>query len=380
MGSLDEKFRQPISRREFIKLLTRAGLVLYTVPFGASLLKLKEVHGAIGETRGLREALFYYPIDGKTVQCLLCPRNCTLPEGVRSFCRVRENHMLPGTLAYSIATAGCNLRCKFCQNWQISQAPPEETNNIVLTCRNVVENAKASKCGSIAYTYSEPNIFYEYAIDTAKIAKREGIKNIFVTAGYINPEPLNELCYYLDAANVDLKGFDEKYLREICAQRLGPLLDALLIYRKRGVWLEITNLIVPTLNDDMATIKKMCIWIKENLGKETPLHFSRFWPMYKLKNLYPTPLETLLKAKETAKEVGLDYVYIGNVRHSSSNNTYCPRCNKLLIERSGYMIIQNNITKSKCKFCAKDIPGIWEEPLSPRSSSAPLRDDISVAG
>jgi len=268
-------------------------------------------------------------------------------------------HMLPGTMAYSIATAGCNLRCKFCQNWQISQRPPEKTNNIELSCKNVVAKAKEQGCHSIAYTYSEPNIFYEYAIDTAKLAKKEGIKNIFVTAGFINAEPLNELCNYLDAANVDLKGFDKKYLRDICAQELGPLLEALLIYKKRGVLLEITNLVVPTLNDDMKTIKKMCIWIKENLGKETPLHFSRFWPMHKLKNLYPTPLETLIEARNTAMESGLKYVYIGNIPHRTSNNTYCPNCKKLLIERKGYLVIQNNIVNSRCKYCSEKISGIW---------------------
>ena len=378
--------KKDISKREFIKLLFKFGLFLYAAPFLGSSFKLKDAYGKVGETRGLKEAMFYTKLDKSTVQCDLCPNTCILQEGVRSFCRVRENmsgklytlvyglactvhkdpiekkpiyHVLPSSHAYSIATAGCNLRCKFCQNWQISQSTPEETNNIVLPCDDVVKKAKEAGCRSIAYTYSEANIYYEYALNTAKIAKKEGIKNIFVTAGYINPEPLNEVCNYLDAANVDLKSFDEKILRETCSQRLGPLLETLIIYKKRGVWLEITNLVVPTLNDDMNTIKKMCIWIKENLGDKTPIHFSRFWPMYKLKNLYPTPVETLVEARNTALEAGLKYVYIGNIPYHPSSNTYCHNCKKLLIERKGYLVIQNNILNSSCKYCSEVIPGVW---------------------
>ena len=385
--NLAKTSEKDISRREFIKLLFKAGLFLYAAPVLVNAFKLGNVYAKTKKADGLKEAMFYIKLDSKTVQCLLCPHTCVLREGARSFCRVRENisgklyslvyesacavhvdpvekkpvyHMLPGSLAYSIATAGCNLRCKFCQNWQISQMPPEKTNNIKLSCGDVVKKAREKGCRSIAYTYSEPTIFYEYAIDTAKLAKKEGIKNIFVTAGFINPEPLNEACNYLDAANVDLKGFDKKYLKEVCAEDLEPLLDALVIYKKRGVWLEITNLVVPTLNDDMKTIKKMCIWIRENLGAGTPLHFSRFWPMYKLKNLYPTPIETLIEARNTALGAGLKYVYIGNIPHHTANNTYCPNCKKLLIERKGYTVTLNNVTGSSCKYCSEKIPGIWE--------------------
>ncbi|UCB57307.1 MAG: AmmeMemoRadiSam system radical SAM enzyme [Candidatus Omnitrophota bacterium] len=335
---------------------------------------------------GRREALYYSKIDDKTVQCELCPRRCLLREGARGACRVRQvrggklytlvygnpcafhidpiekkpvYHMLPASTSFSIATAGCNLRCKFCQNWTISQRPPEETHNVEMMPHQVVELAVRNDCSSIAYTYSEPIIFYEYMLDTAKLAKEKGLKNVMVTAGYINEEPLRELCKYIDAANVDLKGFDKKYLRKVCGQELEPLLEALKIFKEEGVWLEITNLIVPTLNDDMETIKKMCIWIKDNLGEETPLHFSRFTPMYQLKNLYHTPVATLEKAKQTAEEAGLKYVYIGNVPAHSASNTYCPDCEALLIERIGYTIAHNNILEGKCKFCARTIPGIW---------------------
>lgn len=255
---------------------------------------------------------------------------------------------------------------------------PEDTANIKLPCKTVIENSKESGCLSIAYTYSEPTVFYEYAIETARLAKKEGIKNIFKTGGFINTDPLNEICDYLDAANVDLKGFDKTYLSEVCAEDLDVLLKGLMIYKKKGVWLEITNLVVPTLNDDMKVIKNMCIWIKDNLGPDVPLHFSRFWPTYKLKNLYPTPLETLTEARDIAMGIGLKFVYIGNIPEHPSNNTYCPSCKKLLIERKGYSIIQNNIRNSSCRYCSERIAGVWEtsrlkiEPSALRSAVSTL--------
>lgn len=232
--------------------------------------------------------------------------------------------------------------------------------NSHLSCEDIVRKARQNDCRSIAYTYSEPIIFYEYMIDTAKLAQQKGIKNIFVTSGYINLEPLSELCKYIDAANADLKAYDDEYLRNICAESLKPLLEALMLMKKKGVWVEITNLVVPTLNDDMEKIGKMCIWIRENLGADTPLHFSRFWPMYKLKNLPPTPVNTLEEAREVALSKGLHYVYIGNVPGHIGNNTFCPKCKKLLIRRTGYFIYENNISKSKCLFCDYKIAGVWE--------------------
>jgi pyruvate formate lyase activating enzyme len=333
------------------------------------------------------EARYYKKIDKTTVRCLLCPHECLLGDGQRSFCRVREPkngklytlvyalpcslhadpiekkpiyHMFPGSKSFSIATAGCNLRCKFCQNWQISQEYPENTANKHLPCEDVVTLAKKNKCRSIAYTYSEPNVFYEYMSDTAEIAKRADIKNIWVTGGFINPRPLAALCKVIDAANIDLKGFSDKYLTEICQERLEPLLTAIKLTKDSGVWVEITNLVVPTLNDDRSMIREMCAWIKENLGADTPLHFSRFWPMYKLKNLPPTPLETLKAAREIAQNEGLNYVYIGNVPEGPYNNTLCPKCGKALIRRAGYAILANHIVASKCKFCGHKIAGVWD--------------------
>jgi len=348
--------------------------------------RLESVHAASREVLGEREALYYTKIDGETLQCDLCPRRCLLTDGARGFCRVREArggklytlvygnpcsyhidpiekkpifHVLPSASVFSIATAGCNLRCKFCQNWTISQRRPEETDNVLMPPEKVIALAIKNKCFAIAYTYSEPIIFYEYMLDTAKLAKMSGLKNIMVTAGYINEEPLRELCKYIDVANVDLKAFDKNYLRKVCAQELEPLLEALKIFKEEGVHVEITNLIVPTLNDDMQTIEKMCIWIRDNLGADTPVHFSRFSPMYQLKNLYLTPIPTLEAARNVAQGVGLEYVYIGNVPGHAGEHTYCPDCKRLLIERVGYSITQNHIVGGRCKFCSRKISGIW---------------------
>lgn len=370
------------TRRGFLKQSCLVGLGLGISPY---LLRSLAWAGTT-EGRGLHEARFYQIVDDKTARCLLCPRKCILREGERSFCRVREVrsgklwtlaygnpcsanvdpvekkpifHMLPASKSYSIATAGCNLRCKFCQNWQISQSAPEQTRNYSLSPEEVVEKALETKSKSIAYTYSEPTIFYEYMIDTARLAKKKGIKGILVTAGYINEEPLKELCKYIDAANVDLKGFTDKYYIPVCQGEVKYVLETLRITQREGIWLEITNLIVPTLNDDMKTIKKMCQWLKETLGPEVPLHFSRFSPMYKLRNLHRTPVSTLERARNIALEVGLHYVYIGNVPGHEGENTYCPECKKLLIQRRGYSILQNNLKDGHCQYCGHKIPGVW---------------------
>jgi len=270
-------------------------------------------------------------------------------------------HFLPQTAAFSIATAGCNLRCKFCQNWQISQFPPEDTVNYELPPEDVVDLAIKYDCPTIAYTYSEPSIFYEYMYDTAVIARKKGVKNIYHSNGYLNPEPLKEICKYLDGANVDLKGFTQKFYGELCGATLKPVLNTLETLKEEGVHVEITNLIVPPYNDGMEKIKEMCLWIRDNLGKEVPLHFSRFHPLYKLKNLSPTPVKTLEKAREVALKVGLEYVYIGNVPGHPGESTYCPQDGKLLIHRKGYQILENNVVGGKCKFCGQPIPGVWLE-------------------
>jgi len=338
-------------------------------------------------SQNLKEASFYKKLSNKLVQCFLCPKTCVIPPGKYGFCRARKNidgtlysmghsnpcsvaidpiekkpffHFLPNTETFSIASAGCSLRCKFCQNWEISQYSPEETKNIYLPPEKVVEYAQKYKCPSIAYTYSEPVNFYEYMIDTAKLAKQKGIKNIVHTAGYINPAPLEELCKYIDAFNVDLKGFNKDYYRNICEGELDVILNTLKILKKNKIWIEITNLIVPGYNDKPEEIKNMCLWIKENLGDYVPVHFSRFYPMYLMKHIPSTPVETLEKAVKIAKEVGLKYVYIGNVPGNEYENTYCPKCGKLLIKRVGFSVFENNIVNGKCKFCGEKIEGVWK--------------------
>jgi pyruvate formate lyase activating enzyme len=267
-------------------------------------------------------------------------------------------HFLPGTTAFSIATAGCVLSCKFCQNWQISQAKPEDTDTHDLPPEKVVKNAIAYGTRSITYTYTEPTVFYEYMYDTAVLAKKNRIKNTMHSCGYIREKPLRKLSRYMDAADIDLKAFTEEFYLRICGGSLKPVLDALVVLKEEGVWIEITNLIIPTLNDAMKNIREMSRWIQKNLGADVPIHFSRFFPHYKLSNLPPTSLETLTAARKTAMDAGLKFVYIGNMR-DEGENTFCPHCKRLLIERIGYFVKQNNVTDGKCRFCRVPIPGVW---------------------
>jgi pyruvate formate lyase activating enzyme len=320
-----------------------------------------------------------------TVQCELCPTECVLENYQVGGCRSRMNkdgvlyslvygkpcavavdpiekkpfyHFLPASTAFSIATAGCVLGCKFCQNWQISQASPEDVDHQDLSPADVVRQAALYNCRSITYTYTEPTVFYEYMYDTAQLARQVGIRNTMHSCGYINEKPLRQLAKLLDAADVDLKAFTEDFYSRICGGRLRPVLDALVVLRQEGVWLEITNLVIPTLNDDPREIREMCRWIVKNLGPDVPLHFSRFFPYYKLKDLPPTPLETLRDARKIAQDAGIRYVYIGNIR-TEAESTACHKCRKLLIERIGYFVKQNHVAGGKCRFCGTAIPGVW---------------------
>ncbi|UCG37948.1 MAG: AmmeMemoRadiSam system radical SAM enzyme [bacterium] len=322
----------------------------------------------------------------RSVECTLCPKSCRLAPGQRGDCRVRYNddgslyslvygkvcavhvdpvekkpmfHFLPGSGAFSIATAGCNLHCLFCQNWEISQTDPEDANNTDMPPEAVVSLAARSGCASIAYTYSEPVIFYEYMEDTGSLARERGIRNIMVTAGFISTAPLRRLCRVMDGANVDLKGFTEKYYREVCFGNLRTVLDTLVTMREEGVVLEVTNLVVPTLNDDMGQIRDMCRWMVAELGDEVPLHFSRFTPMYRLKDLPPTPVQTLDRARSTALEAGLRYVYTGNVPGDPGEDTFCHACGKMVIDRFGYRILSYNVVDGKCGYCGEELYGLF---------------------
>ncbi len=269
-------------------------------------------------------------------------------------------HFLPSTRAYSIAVAGCNLRCLNCQNWEISQVSPRETQNIDLMPEAVVEECRRSGCESIAYTYSEPTTFYEYTLDTAALARRQGIRNVLKSSGYILEGPLRKLCGVLDAANIDLKGFDDGVYRELNGARLEPVLQTLKVLKDEGVWLEITNLVIPTWTDKPDVLQRMCEWLCANGLADAPIHFSRFTPLYKLTQLPVTPVATLDRAVEIARKSGLRYVYVGNVPGHRAENTVCHSCGKQLIERRGFAILENRLAGGACGNCGARVPGVWK--------------------
>ncbi len=268
-------------------------------------------------------------------------------------------HFLPGSPILSIATAGCNLHCKQCQNWQISQTGHSSSTIADVLPEDVAKMARERDCPSIAYTYTEPLVSYEYTFDCCKAAAQNGIKNVLVTAAFINAEPLRHICQYVDAANVDLKSFSDDFYRAICDARLQPVLKALKVMKESGVMLEVTNLLIPTLNDSENETRQLCEWITDNLGMETPLHFSRFFPQNQLKHLPPTPTDTILRAREIAIEAGLSFVYVGNISNGVGESTWCPTCEKLLIERHGYQIVENHLINGSCPHCSTPIYGIW---------------------
>jgi pyruvate formate lyase activating enzyme len=269
-------------------------------------------------------------------------------------------HMLPGSWIFSLATAGCNLHCKNCQNWEISQANPEDVPAYQLPPEAVVRMTIDNGCESVAYTYTDPMVFYEYTLDSSILVHEAGLRNVLVTAGYINEEPLQRLLPFIDAANIDLKAYSDSFYREICNASLAPVLNTLVRTKEAGVIVEMTNLVIPTLNDSDEDIRKLCLWIVENIGKETPLHFSRFFPHYRLLNLPPTPLSTLERARQIALDTGLYYVYIGNILTEDAENTRCHICKKILVKRRGYTILDNNIKDGKCPQCNTEVYGIWE--------------------
>jgi pyruvate formate lyase activating enzyme len=321
------------------------------------------------------------------VQCELCPKECVIENGQSGECRIRINidgtlltvvygfpcsvnvdpiekkpffHFLPGSTTFSLATVGCNLHCLNCQNWEISQANPEDTEASFCPPQRLVELTRNANCPSLSYTYTDPVVYYEYTYDTAKLASQAGIRNTLVTAGYINPEPWKRLLKYIDAARIDLKFISEDLYRQICSATLKPVLDTLVLTKAGGVHLEVINLVIPTLNDKPEQIRQLVQWIKANLGGDTPLHFSQFYPQYKMRHLPPTSAETLDVAREVALSEGLNYVYIGNILSDKGQNTYCPGCKQLLIERSGFTVLKNQLKDGCCPGCNKQIYGVWK--------------------
>jgi pyruvate formate lyase activating enzyme len=370
-----------ISKRDFLKksAMFTAGIICMPV------------HSIAGSSpffqRGnlKREAMFQEET-ARGIMCRICPNECVLKEGEISKCNNRIvyksrlytmafgnpcsvnvdpvekkplYHFLPGSRAYSIATAGCNLVCLNCQNWTISQTSPDKTRNYDLMPESVVGESLGNNCRSIAYTYSEPVTFYEYVFETATIARRSGVKNIVKSNGYINPEPLKKLCTVIDGANIDLKAFSESTYLKLSGGKLQPVLDSLKIYRDSGVWLEITNLLIPGWTDNLQDIRNMCRWLSDNGFIDTPLHFSRFYPMHKLEQLPPTPVSILNDAAGIAVEEGLKYVYTGNAPGEELSNTICTKCKTVLVVRQGFRVASNSIAEGKCPACRQVIGGVW---------------------
>lgn len=388
--------KNSITRREFLKktgLLAGAGLIgpalsgvfSSVIPFAPPPDTLKDL--ASRANPALREAL-HWKSACAGVQCTLCPFNCFLPEGIRGLCNVRINtggrlmtlvygqpvavhvdpiekkpvfHLYPGSRSFSISTVGCNLKCAFCQNWEISQTVPERAAGKMFSAADLVRAAQMSGSRSIAYTYGEPTVFFEYMLDTARLAKQNGIRNVVISAGYINEAPLKELAPYIDVMKVDLKGFNESFYRRVVKGELRFVLDTLVRLSKLGIFSEVVNLVVPTLNDRLDEIRKMCRWVRSELGSDTPLFFSRFHPQFKLENLPPTSAETLHRAREIGLEEGLHYVYTGNFPGDEGENTYCPTCKRPLIERYGYAVTAYRLTPGGfCPYDGTKIPGIWD--------------------
>ena len=372
-----------MKRRQFLGSSVGTGIAL-----GTGLPSLCSSLAAFGEKANLSrvEARYYKKHPDRETECLLCQRRCRLGDKERGYCGVRENqggvyytlvygkacslnvdpiekkpffHVLPGTTALSMATAGCNVNCKFCQNWEISQVRAEQVEHFDLPPEAAAAKAVSSGCPSIAYTYSEPTVFFEYMYDTALLARRRGVRSLVVTGGHINPEPLADLLAVVDAVKVDLKGFTEGFYKAYVRGALKPVLEAIRTVAKSEAWLEIVYLVIPTLNDRPEDIREMARWVGNEAGVDVPLHFSRFHPMYLVKNLPPTPLSTLEAARETALGQGLRFVYIGNVPGHEAESTYCPGCGQAVIKRIGYSIEAVRLKKGKCASCGTAIPGIW---------------------
>ncbi len=346
---------------------------------------------------GLREAMYYTNIEGNTVQCQLCFRRCVIRNGQRGFCTNRKNiggklytviygkpcalqidpvekeplfHVYPKSRIFCIGTAGCNFRCSFCQNWHMAHKRLEEVEYAEFSPEELVDLAFEYNCTGFHFTYNEPTVFYEYMYDIAQIAEERGLVVAFHSNGAINEEPLRELLRFMDAVTIDLKSFRPEFYEYVTEQStsgifqpssppLDTVLSTLKTIKEEGVWLEVVNLVIPTLNDDMEVVKEMCTWIRENLGDDVPVHFLRFMPACKLTKLPYTPVQTLEAARRTAVAAGMKYVYIGNVPGHEGNSMFCPGCGECLIARYHFMVLSYNLEGDKCKFCGIEIPGLW---------------------
>ncbi len=322
----------------------------------------------------------------KIVRCSLCAQDCTLRAGERGKCRARINaggemrslvygrpvsvhvdpiekkpfyHFLPGSAAFSLATSGCPLHCKFCQNWEISQSKPEDFATEFVAPAEIVKAAAARRAPVIAFTYNEPTVFTEYLTDIARVARIDGRRCVMISCGFMNEKPLTEICSLLAAIKIDLKGFDRDFYRNVCNAELQPVLRSIKQIAKSGIHLEIVNLVVPTLNDSEKMMGELTDWISGELGPDVPVHFTRFHPDYQLLNLPPTPVSTLERARDVAMKRGIRYPYVGNVPGHPGNCTYCPGCGKTVVKRSNFFVEEMNVVEGKCRFCKTRIAGVW---------------------
>lgn len=329
----------------------------------------------------MKEALFYEKIDGNRVWCHLCPRECRIAPGYYGFCRARKNvggklysmvygkptsvnvdpiekkpffHFNPGSKALSIGTSGCNFACPFCCNAEISQANFEGVPHLDFPVKKAIATALSSNCQGMSYTYNEPTIFWEYACDMSKLAKKNKLYNTFVTNGYINPDPIKGIAPVLDAAVIDLKGFNEKFYAKCGNVRMDEIMQAVKLYFKLGIWVELTNLVIENENDDPDDMRALCAWIKKNCSVDTPLHLIRFFPSHKYLDKDYTSIKSMEKLRNIARDSGLRYVYLGNVPGHEYENTYCYNCNELLVKRYGIEIMGNRMVGKKCPKCGKE--------------------------
>jgi len=338
----------------------------------------------------MREAVLYEQTQDQSVVCNLCAHRCLIRPGRIGICRVKENrrgtlytlvydrvvsldidpiekkplfHFLPGSRSFSIATVGCNFHCLFCQNWQISQMPKDRSGLIIgrkISPEKIVREALKTRCATIAYTYTEPTIFFELAYDTAKLAAAKGLKNIFVTNGYMTPEALEMMEPYLHAANIDLKGFDDKRYRRVCGAKLQPVLETIRLMKAMGIWVEVSTLIIPGHNDSEEELRQIARFLK-NVGEEIPWHLSAFYPAYKMGEVEPTDLDTLQRGWRIGKEMGLRYVYCGNLPSNPYENTYCYQCGRQIVERRGFGVGCITLQQGHCSYCQAPIDGMWDE-------------------
>ncbi len=411
-----------IKRREFLKKVLKSGGVLYgcslIAPSLKDLFSIDPAFASLSKGEYLNEliksafpARYFVSNTDKSVscqachlpeerfyqktfvhealylKCQLCAQNCSIRQGKRGICKARINidgklkslvygrpvaihvdpiekkpfyHFLAGQTAYSLATAGCPLSCKFCQNWQISQARPEDYQIPYRSPQTIISDTKGRKAPIIAFTYNEPTVFIEYIVDIAKLARKSQIRSVLISCGFMNKAPLDELCSVLDAIKIDLKGFDNNFYKNVCNAKLKPVLESIKQVAKSTTHLEIVNLVVPTLNDSQKMLTELCKWVFGELGPDVPVHFTRFHPDYQMRNLPPTPIATLELAYEIAKQEGLHYPYIGNFPGHSGNHTYCPKCKKVVISRTGFFVMTKKIKNGRCTYCNNPISGVWE--------------------